>query len=343
MNKSLSIILFFLLLSHYAFPVVLFVETLSGKTIMVQLEEEDPKILDVKLKIEELENFLPEQQNLIYNGVFLDNRKRLSYYEIGHQATLHLITQVTTVWTGLFSAEWEFEPNWSVNVPDLASDVIVADVSMEGMPSPVISTSVNCKDLFIEQGANLKIDEDGILSIYGKLTNEGNLEAIGEIKAILELNNIKLLNVSDLGAQISTKVNMGNTIITRGGTSHLIDNRESISRYYEIYPAINENLNATLVFNYSDSELNSNEENKLQIFSSTDGGLTWMPLGGEVNTKKNTITLKEIQSFALYTASSYKNEGKLPIFIAAGTGGLLIIGVIVFILIRIIRKKRKNN
>ena len=71
----------------------LFVKTLTGKTISVEVEEGD-RIEDVKAKIQEKEGIPPEQQRLIFAGKQLEGHKTLSDYNVEEGASLHMVLRL---------------------------------------------------------------------------------------------------------------------------------------------------------------------------------------------------------------------------------------------------------
>jgi hypothetical protein len=106
------------------------------------------------------------------------------------------------------------------------------------------------------------------------------------------------VNIAGLGAKITTTQALGSTTITRGHQSYY----NSILRYFDINPTNNSSLNAELVFNYDDSELNNNTESGLQLLRSIDSGSSWTVQGGTVDTENETITLSGIDAFSRWTA-----------------------------------------
>ncbi len=139
----------------------------------------------------------------------------------------------------------------------------------------------------------------------------------GTITATRTLNAPTLNNIAGLGAVITSTADLGVTVVTRGHAAQSGGGNVGILRYYDISPANNSGLNATLGICYDESELNGITESELSLYSSADGGTSWTNRGGICGTSDNIIELQGIDAFSRWTAGG--SSGPLPVELTSFT------------------------
>jgi len=248
----------------------------------------------------------------------------------GHNGTLVNMTDADWVassafntWIGADNAAWSTAANWSRNAVPGSSDNVGLHawtpgnaVTVTGSPTVgilVVSTNASAalsSDITVNGALLLESDVD----LNGQTVTLGASAMLvedqgffhggsGAITTTRSLSNIDE-DVAGLGAAITTSANLGNTTVTRRHAAQDVNGAPGVNRYYDIVPANNSGLDATLVFHYRESELNGIDESALSFFRSADGGTSWTEYVGSGNSDADTLTRNGIDAFSRWTAGT---------------------------------------
>lgn len=211
---------------------------------------------------------------ILVNGSLISGGSTIEYAGTTGQSTVH---------TGIAYA------NMTINNP--AGVTLTQSFNIPGLLRITLGTlDLNGKVITFLSGASL-------------LETAGNVitGTSGYITTTRQINAPSSLNVAGFGATVTSSANLGLTEFRRGHTVQTTPGGQSVKRYFVIRPENNNALNATCVFKYDDSELNSINEASLKMLKSTNAGSTYLVGGGTVNTAQNTVTVTAINDFARHT------------------------------------------
>ncbi len=158
--------------------------------------------------------------------------------------------------------------------------------------------------LEVAPAVSLSISKGNVITLGDSLFENGII--FGSIQKTVTLPASSQSGFGNLGSIIKTSTAaLGSTTVKRtsGDTITAKTGKSPILRYYDISPANNSRVNATLVFKYADGELNGHDPSALQLWRYNTKDSTWRRQGGTVDTAARTVTKGGIVSFSRWTAS----------------------------------------
>lgn len=140
------------------------------------------------------------------------------------------------IWTGSTSADWNTASNWcGSTVPTSASDVIIPSGTTY-VPAIGASSTADCNDLTIEEGANLIIESSG--SGTGSLISEGVISGAVVCQRYMTGNHWHLISpIASGGAINDFLLSADNAIPDKSGSYGMMDYNETGNSWNSYFTA----------------------------------------------------------------------------------------------------------
>ena len=193
-----------------------------------------------------------------------------------------------------------------------------------------LSGDISISGNLVMQSGNLDLNQHNIDlgNAGGTILNETNISRItglagGFILKTVDLDAPSMIDAGNIGIAISSAANLGITTIKRGHQQQTsLSGGISIDRFFDIAPANNSALDATLQMFYFDGELAGINKDELNFYKSEDGGTSWMFIGEDnANTTQDWVLKNGIDQLSRWTlASDITNP--LPVTIISFTAKL---------------------
>ncbi len=178
----------------------------------------------------------------------------------------------------------------------------------------MVTGLLNVKNFTVDMGANgTVITESETARVTDDAGNTGNATTTRNLSSALA--NV---NPGNLGVEFVSSPALGNTTITRFGAAFLFNGNSTglIRRYYNIQPANNTALNATVRFYYLDAELNGVNESAAVMWKSINNGASWTQIIPDTrNTALNFYEKTGVNDFSLWTIGN--NNSALPVILSS--------------------------
>lgn len=192
----------------------------------------------------------------------------------------------------------------------------------------ILSSSVIVSNLLRFTSRNLDLNGKTVVLgtgfSSGNLTNENTNSytysalPLSSVTKTSSISNPSNAHFGGMGMRITATGSFGNTTLDRRHNAQTLPTGDGIQKYWRLSTTNNPaGQNATLRFQYFDSELNGNNEADLTIWRSTNNGASWTDMGFATRSS----TSNYVEQIALSDINGWWTLGVAPPAPVVGPGG----------------------
>jgi hypothetical protein len=202
------------------------------------------------------------------------------------------------------------------NSPQTISSLTVFNAQVNNAAGIFLAGQLSIINSLLITAGDIQTDNHFVeIRMHATLTETPGNRIIGKVFSLRPIEIGAVQNFGNIGLELLINgQHPGPTMVTRytgvqlNGSENFPES-QSIRRYFVVATTDNQNLNAQVIFHYDDEELQNQNEESIDIWSTANSGMQWKkyPVHTHRDTAANTDTIKNIPSLSLFTFADHEN------------------------------------